>query len=46
VGKGAHRVAADVAVGIVAYGYGNVGSYAFVGGANVRKIYDPPPLVK
>lgn len=46
VSKGAHRVAADVAVGIVAYGYGNVGSYAFVGGANVRKIYEPPPLVK
>ena len=46
VGQGAHRITGDRAFGIVAYGYGNVGSYAFVGGANVRKIYEPPPLVK
>ncbi len=46
VSQGAHRVAGDAAFGIVTYGYGNVGSYAFVGGANVRKIYEPPPLVK
>lgn len=46
VGQGAHRASGDRAFGIVTYGYGNVGSYAFVGGANVRKIYEPPPLVK
>ncbi len=46
VSQGAHRVAGDMPFGIVAYGYGNVGSYAFIGGANVRKIYEPPPLVK
>jgi hypothetical protein len=34
----------DTAFGIVAYGYGRAGSYAFVGGANVKKIYTPPPL--
>lgn len=46
VSQGPHKMAGDQAFGIVAYGYGNVGSYAFVGGANVRKIYEPPPLVK
>jgi hypothetical protein len=44
VGEGAHRMAGDAPFGIVAYGYGSRGSYAFVGGANVRKIYEPPPL--
>lgn len=46
VTEGAHRMAGDMPFGIVAYGYGSRGSYAFVGGANVRKIYDPPPLIK
>ena len=27
---------------MVAYGYGTAGSYAFVGGADVKKIYKPP----
>jgi hypothetical protein len=44
VTQGAHRMAGDMPFGIVAYGYGSRGSYAFVGGANVRKIYEPPPL--
>jgi hypothetical protein len=44
VGEGAHRMAGNAPFGIVAYGYGSRGSYAFVGGANVRKIYEPPPL--
>jgi hypothetical protein len=44
VTEGAHRMAGDAPFGIVAYGYGSRGSYAFVGGANVRKIYEPPPL--
>ena len=34
----------DKAFGIAAYGYGRAGSYAFVGGANVKKIYNPPPI--
>ena len=44
IAVGAHRMAADAAFGIVAYGYGSRGAYSFVGGANVRKIYDPPPI--
>ncbi len=42
--EGAHKMAADKEFGIVAYGYGRAGSYAFVGGANVKKIYNPPPI--
>jgi hypothetical protein len=30
--------------GVTAYGYGNAGSYAFTGGADVKPIYVPPPL--
>ena len=30
--------------GITAYGYGSRGSYAFIGGANAKKVYDPPPI--
>jgi len=33
-----------VPFGITAYGYGPVGSYAFAGGADVKRIYQPPPL--
>jgi hypothetical protein len=39
---GAHRLAGDRPFGVVVYGYGSAGSYAFVGGADVRRIYDPP----
>jgi hypothetical protein len=44
LGVGAHRMHGDAPFGIVAYGYGSRASYAFVGGANVKKIYTPPPL--
>lgn len=44
VKEGAHKMIGDRPFGIVAYGYGSRGSYAFVGGANVRRIYTPPPL--
>lgn len=39
---GVHRLAGDRPFGVVVYGYGGAGSYAFVGGADVRRIYDPP----
>jgi hypothetical protein len=42
VGNGAHRINGDKPFGIAAYGYGNAGSYAFIGGADVRKIYEVP----
>lgn len=40
--EGVHRFAGARAFGVVVYGYGSAGSYAFVGGANVRRIYEPP----
>jgi len=42
--EGVHYLTGDQPFGIVAYGYGAAGSYAFAGGANVKKIYDPPPI--
>lgn len=30
--------------GMMAYGYGSAGSYAFAGGADVEAIYNPPPI--
>jgi hypothetical protein len=42
VREGVHRLAGARPFGVVVYGYGSAGSYAFVGGANVRRIYDPP----
>ena len=44
VKQGVHRLSGDRAFGIVAYGYGNAGSYAFAGGADVKKIYVPPVI--
>lgn len=44
--EGPHAMTGDKPFGIAAYGYGNAGSYAFVGGANVTKIYAPPPIIK
>ena len=44
IGEGAHSLSGDKPFGIVAYGYGSAGSYAFAGGADVKKIYEPPPL--
>ena len=40
--EGAHSLSGDKPYGIVAYGYGSAGSYAFVGGADVKRIYEPP----
>ena len=40
--EGAHRFTGERPFGVVVYGYGAAGSYAFVGGADVRRIYDPP----
>lgn len=44
VGEGVHRLTGNLPFGITAYGYGNAGSYAFVGGADVKKVYEPPPI--
>jgi hypothetical protein len=44
VGEGVHRLGGDKPFGIAAYGYGSAGSYAFIGGADVRRIYEPPPI--
>lgn len=41
---GVHRLSGDKPFGIIAYGYGTAGSYAFAGGADVKRIYEPPPL--
>lgn len=45
--KGHHTVSADLAFGLSVYGYYNVGSYAFVGGSDVKiinPIYSPDLL--
>lgn len=44
VGEGAHAIHGDAPFGLVAYGYGSAGSYAVIGGADVKPIYVPPPL--
>jgi hypothetical protein len=44
VSAGVHRLSGDKPFGIVAYGYGSAGSYALAGGADVKHVYDPPPL--
>jgi hypothetical protein len=44
VPEGAHHLSGDKPFGIVAYGYGNAGSYAHAGGADVKHVYDPPPI--
>ncbi len=44
VGDGVHRVSADKPVSLMAYGFAPHGSYAYVGGADVKPIYVPPPL--
>jgi len=44
VKPGAHQLSGDKPFGIVAYGYGSAGSYAVAGGADVKHVYDPPPL--
>jgi IgGFc binding protein len=42
--EGPHRIAGDQPFGIAAFGYGTAGSYSFVGGSNVKKIYEPPMI--
>ncbi|MBL9106818.1 MAG: IgGFc-binding protein [Myxococcales bacterium] len=42
VAAGVHVVKGDTPFGLVAYGYGPAGSYAFPGGADVEPIYQPP----
>lgn len=42
VSAGVHSVKGDSPFGLVAYGYGPAGSYAFPGGADVEPIYVPP----
>jgi len=44
VQAGVHSITGDQPFGIVAYGYGSAGSYALAGGADVKRIYSPPPL--
>jgi len=44
VKEGVRRLTGDKPFGVTAYGYGTAGSYAFVGGADVKPIYTPPPL--
>ena len=42
VGEGVHAVKGTKPFGLIAYGYGPAGSYAFPGGADVEPIYTPP----
>ncbi|MCA9595282.1 MAG: IgGFc-binding protein [Myxococcales bacterium] len=42
--QGVHNLSGDKPFGIVAYGYGSAGSYAFAGGADVERIYEPPEI--
>ena len=41
--EGVHTLTGTEPFGIIAYGYGSAGSYAFAGGADVKRIYEPPP---
>jgi hypothetical protein len=41
---GVHRMSGTGAFQIMAYGYASADAYSFAGGANIRKIYTPPPL--
>jgi hypothetical protein len=42
VGAGVHALKGETPFGVIAYGYGPAGSYAFPGGADVEPIYNPP----
>jgi hypothetical protein len=41
---GVHRMTGSAPFQIMAYGYSNADAYSFCGGANIKKIYEPPPL--
>lgn len=42
VTEGSHALSGDKPFGVLGYGYGAAGSYAIAGGADVKKIYEPP----
>ncbi len=42
VSEGVHSLKGDSPFGVIAYGYGPAGSYAFPGGADAAQIYQPP----
>ncbi|MGB1017094.1 MAG: hypothetical protein ACPG4T_23355, partial [Nannocystaceae bacterium] len=42
VSAGVHAIKGTTPFGVIAYGYGSAGSYAFPGGADVEQIYEPP----
>jgi hypothetical protein len=42
--EGAHLIEGDGPFGLTVYGYGPAGSYAYAGGADVKPIYDVPPI--
>lgn len=42
--EGVHKVSSALPIGVVAYGYGDNGSYALVGGVNAIYFYDAPPM--
>jgi len=42
---GVHRMSGKLPFQIMAYGYSNADAYAFAGGANIKKIYTPPPIL-
>lgn len=44
VSEGVHRVTSDKPLSLMVYGFAPHGSYAYVGGADVKPIYVPPPL--
>jgi hypothetical protein len=41
---GVHRLSGNGPFQIMAYGYADADAYSFPGGANIKKIYEPPPL--
>lgn len=44
VSTGVQSISSAERVGVVAYGYGSAGSYALIGGADVKVIYEVPPI--
>ncbi len=41
---GVHRISGNAPFQMMAYGYASADAYSFPGGANVKKIYEPPPI--
>jgi hypothetical protein len=42
--SGVHRMSGSAPFQIMVYGYATADAYSFPGGANVKKIYEPPPI--